>query len=437
MTVQGLIRLTAAAGLAALVVLGCAKHAEPEGHAHGEACGHEHDEAELTSAETESHAHGEACDHDRGEAADGAFIDLPDGAVKLLGMTFATATRRAVAGMARFPGRFEWEPDARRVYPAAVGGRVEWRVRPRQRVARGDVLFTVHSPAWTELRNAASEADAAAALARAEAAAIRARVNALREAGSRRAELETALAVKEAEALRADRLVEIAEERRRAVLALCRETGGVLAFEADEVGVVESFAVEPGAWVEAGATVAVVVHPERIWFRADGPEAELGAVRDGMNGFVEPLKGTGSSDLRTAGRVELGFAVDAAARARPVYLRPSEAAPWMVAGRPGVLSVPVEESAKGAIAVPAGCVVADGLRSVVFVRDAAAAGRYRVCEVVVGASDGDWTEVAGVEEGATVVHHGAYELKLVAPSAAPRKAAGHFHADGQFHEGAH
>jgi hypothetical protein len=33
---------------------------------------------------------------------------------------------------------------------------------------------------------------------------------------------------------------------------------------------------------------------------------------------------------------------------------------------------------------------------------------------------------------------GAYELKLAAPSSGTtQRAAGHFHADGQFHEGEH
>ncbi len=460
MTVQQFYRMSVAMGLAVVVVGGCARlgeteghaHGEacdhdrgaeaqpaiPEAHAHGEACDHDHDEAESKSAEEEGHAHGEACDQDHSEAEGGDAIDLPAGAAKLLGMTFATVTRRAVAGTARFPGRFEWEPDACRVYPVPVGGRIELRVRTMQRVEPGTVLFVLRSPAWAELCGAVREAEAGVAFARSEADAVRARLMPLREAGVRHAELEMALAVKEAEGVRAERTLEAAEGRRRIVLALCREADGALEFVAEEQGVVESLEALPGAWVEAGAKVAVVVRPERIRFRADGLEPELGAVRDGMSGFVEPLKGVGSADERAAGRIELGLAVHAATRSRPVYLRPFEVAPWMVSGRSGVLSVPVEVSAEGALAVPSGCVVADGLRSVVFVRDSAAGDRYRVCEVGVGASDGDWTEIRGVAAGATVVLHGAYELKLAVPSAAaPRKTAGHFHADGQFHEGAH
>jgi cobalt-zinc-cadmium efflux system membrane fusion protein len=104
-----------------------------------------------------------------------------------------------------------------------------------------------------------------------------------------------------------------------------------------------------------------------------------------------------------------------------------------------VLSVVVEEAAAQAVALPLGCVVADGLRSVVFVQDVSNGNRFHRREVVLGASDGDWVEVKGVDSGAVVVLTGAYELKLATPSAAGsnKKAAGHFHADGVFHEAKH
>jgi hypothetical protein len=111
----------------------------------------------------------------------------------------------------------------------------------------------------------------------------------------------------------------------------------------------------------------------------------------------------------------------------------------MAPGRAGVLSVVVEEPSPEAVAVPLGCVVADGLRSVAFVRDASDMDRFHRREVILGVSDGDWVEVKGIDAGAVVVLTGAYELKLAAPSAtgSNKKAAGHFHADGVFHEAKH
>jgi multidrug efflux pump subunit AcrA (membrane-fusion protein) len=384
------------------------------------------------------HAHGEGGAHaEHGEESDA--IELPASAHKLLGMTFATAVRRPVAGTARFPGRFEWMPGAARVYGAALGGKVEVKVKASQRVKAGEVLFTVRSPEWVRQRGEGREAEASLALARAEASAIRSRLAQLREAGTRHAELEMALAVKEAEVVRAERTSESVEERRQAVLGLCREQGGELFFEAVEEGVVESLGAISGAWLEAGAEVVRTVRPEMVWFRADGLMVDLARVRDGMRGFVEPFQGGGLSvDVRAEGRVELGLSAEVGRRVRPLYLRPERVADWMVQGRAGVLSAVVEESVADAVAVPLGSVVTDGLQSVVFVRDAANKNLFHRREVVPGVGDGDWVEVKGVSAGDEVVLNGSYELKLATPSAAGgNKAAGHFHADGNFHEAKH
>jgi multidrug efflux pump subunit AcrA (membrane-fusion protein) len=139
-------------------------------------------------------------------------------------------------------------------------------------------------------------------------------------------------------------------------------------------------------------------------------------------------------------RWKFTHAADAAARIQPLYLVPEELPAWAAPGRAGVLSVEVEESAPESVALPHACVVTDGLRSVVFTRDAKEGHRFSQREVTLGASDGEWGEVKGLEPGAAVVLDGAYELKLAAPASAgggQKKAAGHFHADGQFHEGEH
>ena len=49
------------------------------------------------------------------------------------------------------------------------------------------------------------------------------------------------------------------------------------------------------------------------------------------------------------------------------------------------------------------------------------------------------TPVKGLMPGQTIVTKGGYELKYILPTgeAGSKKAAGHFHADGQFHEGEH
>jgi len=106
---------------------------------------------------------------------------------------------------------------------------------------------------------------------------------------------------------------------------------------------------------------------------------------------------------------------------------------------PGILRVVVDESVVGSVAIPEAAVVAEGLKRVVFIPHSAEQMEKR--EVTLGVSDGAWVEVFGVKEGERVVVDGVYQLKVAAPmeeGVAPRRrAAGHFHADGTFHEGAH
>jgi multidrug efflux pump subunit AcrA (membrane-fusion protein) len=414
---------------AALWLAGCGEHAHD--HEHGEAC--DHGEKQTLNAQAKEHEHGEACSH----AQDSEAFTMPESAQRLLGLSVVTAMPRRVTGTVRFPGRFELMPDARRAYSAPLPGVVEVRVRPPQRVAAGEVLFTLHAPEWTRVNGEVREAAAALALFKAESEALRKRLAQLREAGVRHAELEQQLAVKAAETERAEQTRQNAEAARAAILALCREQDGVLAVTAREAGVIERVPVASGAWVEAGAEVAAVVRADRLWFRADGIPAELGQVRDGQAGFVEPLTARGEQPPAT-GHVELGFETDDKARIHPLYLTADTWPAWAGPGRAGVLSVAVAASAPEQIALPEACVVTDGLRQIVFVRDPHDAQRLFKREVALGASDGDWVAVEGVTAGEAVVLDGAYELKLAAPSAgASQRAAGHFHADGQFHEGEH
>ncbi len=403
-------------------------------HEHGEACDHG-PTAEVGSATNAAPV--AACTDDHGAAGTDETVTVTESAQRLLGLSFVTAVPRRVVGTQRFTGRFELMPDARRSYSAPLPGLVEIRVRPPQRVAAGDVLFTLHAPEWVRVNSEVRDAAAALALLNAEAEALRKRLSQLRESGARNAELEQQLAVKVAETARAEQTRQNAEAARAAILTLCREQDGVLAVTAREAGVIERVPVSSGAWAEAGAEVAAVVRADRLWFRADGIPAALGQVRDGQAGFVEPLAARGELPSAT-GHVELGLATDDAARIHPLYLA-SEAWPaWTGPGRAGVLSVVVAESAPEQIALPEACVVTDGLRQVVFVRDPHEAQSLLKRAVKLGASDGDWVAIEGVAAGEEVVLNGAYELKLAAPSVGAKpRAAGHFHADGQFHEGKH
>ena len=317
--------------LATFWLTGCGEHAHD--HEHGETCEeHAHDETCGThNAQAKEHEHDETCDHAHGEEA----FRVPESAQRLLGLSVVTAMPRRVTGTVRFPGRFELMPDARRAYSAPLPGVIEVRVRTPQRVAAGETLFTLHAPEWVRMNGGVRDAAAALTLLKAESEALRKRLSQLREAGVRHAELEQQLAVKEAEAARAEQTRQNAEAARAAILALCREQDGVLTVVAREAGVVERVPVASGAWVDAGAEVAAIVRADRLWFRADGIPAELVRVRDGQAGFVEPVTAhTGQPPA--AGRIELGFATDDATRIHPVYLTSDAWPAWAGPGRAGV-----------------------------------------------------------------------------------------------------
>ncbi len=436
-------------GILALAVLlggGCGHDShtqdhDPAGCDHGKEavqaapCGDDQEHAEAACAQDQDHEHeGEACTGEH--TSEVASIEVPANAQRLLVITFVTAAQRRVTGTVRFPGRFEWMPGARRVYGAAISGAVEMCVRPPQQVNAGDRLFTLHSPEWVEKKGLAREAEAALALVQAETEALRQRLARLSDTGARNAELEQQMAAKEAEAARAESARQNVAEALQAVLSFCREADGLLVFEAREAGLVETVAVENGAWVAAGAEIARVARADGLWFRADGVLSEMTLVRTGQQGFVEPL-GRLQADA-AYGKIELGLAADDTARTQPVYLALPTPPPWALPGSAGVLSVVTTESEPESLALPLACVVADGLRSIVFVRDEQDLDRFYARAVELGASDGDWVEVTGVEAGSTVVLAGAQELKLALPAqGAQQRAVGHFHADGQFHEGEH
>ena len=433
--------------LIAALLWGCSREEEPHGHEHGPSCqhgehGHDHDD----------HDHGDSCDCGDGhDDTDGEqkTLHIRKDVQKLLGLTCVTAEKRNTLNTVRFPGRFEVDPGARRVYSAFFDGIVEARVRPYQRVAAGDVLFRLVAPEWVQQSGQLRDAESALALAQTEAQVLSERLNRLTTAGTRNAELDMALKLKTAEVARAEVTLQTVRAARQAVLTYHIEEDGALVMKAREAGVVERLEISEKdcplgacdcsgaeAWVQGGTAVMSVVREDGVRFRADGLLSELSFVNDGLRGFVMPTR---AIPEKVEGTLSVAWSADADARTRPVYLTLAAHPPWVRPGVLGVLNVVVETSEEDSVAVPLSCVVEDGLRRVVFVRDAQDDEAFIRTEVSLGVSDGEWVEVGGVKDGATVVLHGAYELKLVSPSegGASVKAAGHFHADGQFHEGTH
>ncbi|MEM1098580.1 MAG: hypothetical protein AAGH92_07315 [Planctomycetota bacterium] len=85
------------------------------------------------------------------------LIDIPSAVRTNLGISFVQVERRSVEQTLRVPGRFEYQPSARREYRTSVPGRIALVVDQFERVEAGTVLYRIDSPGWRELQQALVE----------------------------------------------------------------------------------------------------------------------------------------------------------------------------------------------------------------------------------------------------------------------------------------
>ena len=106
------------------------------GHDTGLACEHKHE-----------HEHGH--EHERGHPACGGgdvmSLEVSEKVQKALGLATVRSERRRLDGSRFFAGRYALAPEARITVGLPVAGRLRLVVRPLDRIAKGDVLFTVDS----------------------------------------------------------------------------------------------------------------------------------------------------------------------------------------------------------------------------------------------------------------------------------------------------
>lgn len=106
------------------------------------------------------------------EAAPSDHVDIPELVRRNLGISFAKVEQRAVTRTLRIPGRFEFQPRARREYRTMLGGRVELKVAQYQRIEPGTTLYVLDSPAWRDLQQRLSDSESAIQRAEARVASV-------------------------------------------------------------------------------------------------------------------------------------------------------------------------------------------------------------------------------------------------------------------------
>lgn len=424
------------------------KEGEPctEGHAHeehthpdGSACtgdhgkeGHQHAEGEPCTGDHD-HEHEEASGKSSGQLGDMIPVHVDEKARHSLDMRFEKVTEVPHGAEKTLHGQMVIPPHAVTTYALPAAGRVTFSVKSAQQVRKGELLYTLASPDIVEMEGNASQAQAALVRAAAELATLKQRRSQLEKIGTQNSELNTSIQFKEAEIHSLQAALAASNNKLKLVTDSGALKNNLLHVYAAADGSVQSVNMTQGSWGEQGAPALVMTNKGELEFTttiygADPvhyAKAQL-ALTSGKN--TELLNGT----LRVADQV------DPSTQSRTLYFVPDRMPEGTHAGQLARLDLYSHDSATdGFIPVPNSAVVKVGVNDVVFIK--AGDDTFVMKKVETLPARQGKTPVKGLTPGQTIVTKGGYELKYILPTgdAGSKKAAGHFHADGQFHEGEH
>lgn len=330
----------------------------------------------------------------------------------------AAVTVRVLQGTVRANGELKPVAGQAAELSTPVAGRIPVSSRvPRlgQRVRKGEVLATV-SPTSVAMGTSLASLELEVNRGRAELG--------LAERELRRAEellAGKAIPEKQVDAARTAREVAAARleaaQHQRAIFRSTQEGFGGQGRAAFELrapldGVVAFADVTPGAVVEAGARLVMVVNPTRLWlevkvYEADAPRVERSSgATFTVAGFDEEFL----IDPKDGRKVAVGAVIDRATRTVPMIFELPNPDGALKPGMFAKVNLFTGKTVRG-VAVPESAVVDDNGRPVVFVMSTGEAFHKRL--VQLGVRSGGFIQVTqGVSEGERVVSQGAYEVKL-------------------------
>lgn len=356
---------------------------------------HHHDHANCNGEHNHDLSrHEEKHHHDNHSEA--LTVEINEASAKNAGIETVHPRKRASGSEYAFKGRFELVPEAREIIASPVAGKMELKVKSLEHVKKGDTLFTVTSP---EIVSRTKEIEI-----------LEKRLQVFRDIKTPNAELENNLSLKKSEL--------------NALLMGYTANNGTIEVKAPKSGLVEELIELNGTWLETGSAVLKLTDTRNIRFKGLIPADEAARLKDLMPANVKGMNGS----------VRLGIGAENGLV--PAYVV-FENAPDAIIGARDTATVIMGGSGKVETAVPDSAIVEINLVKHVFVRDNHNKNRFIALSVTPGEKSGGWTNVTGLPGGhIDVVSKGAYQLKLAATSSG-RSAAGHFHADGTFHEGDH
>ena len=433
--------------------------ADEHHHEHGENCAHNHAEhthehqhetrehvpADEHDHGAHEHAHGETCSGTHAHAHDApdahahheTEITISDRARESVAMETEKVSAAPVVSGKSYYGQMLIPPAAVETSALTANGRIRFFVRPGQKVAAGTPLYAVYSPELVEMSADVKDAEAALARSRSELDSLKLRLARLTEIGVKNSELENDARFKEAEIVS----LEIAAERSRALwkqaTADANFADGTLTVFAKNDASVQSLELAEGAWGERGQSALSLINAAPLEFKGSAFGND-----DFSNASAELVIRLGKETLRFAGTLRAESQINPETQSRNIYFVPENLPGKIYPGQVARLDVFTPDTAahEKFVLVPNSAVIKVGIDDIVFVCDPEDPNKFFARKVKTLPSRRGMTPVSDVHAGETVVSKGGYELKYVLPAdgnAPKRKAAGHFHADGKFHEGEH
>lgn len=354
-------------------------------------------------------------------------------AQRSLDMRFEKATNLAAQAERAIYGQMSIPPHAIVAYSLPVAGKVVFSVKSAQHVHQGELLYTLTSPDIAEIVGNATQAQAALSQAETELLVLKKRQARLEKIGTRNSELDTSVQFKEAEIFRLKASANAANNKLQILTDFGVLKNNKLEVFAASDGTVQSVSLAQGAWGEQGNIVLSVINKGEFEFRGNiygadpirYAKAQL-ALSDGEH--TEILDGTLRIEEQT----------DPLTQSRSLYFTPNRIPNGTYAGQTARLNLySATPATEGFIAVPNSAIVKVGINNVVFIKTGDDSFVMKKVETLPS-RQGE-TPVKGLIPGQIIVTKGGYELKYILPTEheGDKKAAGHFHADGQFHEGEH
>ena len=415
---------------------GCTHDHAAEGehqHEHGEGCSHDHghEHGDACSGHDHGHEHGAGCTHDHSSGPVLVTADAHARHISAMKIEEVPAASQALTHS--LYGHLFVPNHALETYSLPCGGRISLNVKSAQTVKKGDILYTLVSPEVSGLVADIKKQEAAITRCGEEIASVSQRLERLKAAGTGNSDLEEQLNFKNAEKRQLERELEVSKTKLNILVmgAELKPENGLptLVVRATKDGIVRNVGITQGSWGEQGAAVVTMSNLAAM-------EIEGTLYGNNVPDFttVRATRLSGRDNKVLEGTWRMAEQVDEEKQTRAFYFTPAE---LPADARPGQLcrvDFYADGGEEGYVTIPDSALVKVGIDDVVFLE--VKEGTFAMVKVKAGESRRGMTPVKGLIPGQRLVVKGGYELRYLLPAdGSQQKKAGHFHADGKFHEG--